>query len=136
SVTIPTGRALWQLVQLPASVPRRLVKALTPIRPKPDEQDVDPDKYGVARSLRELAQDWRIRDYLQVLDQSRYLKLTKSRLVLAVSRFMRASGYSTASFDAQATTVINKSVTIGGSVNGIVITGDDNQASSGTTPTE
>jgi len=136
SVTIPIGRALRQLVQLPASLPRRLVKALALTRPEPEEQDVDPDKYGVARSLRELAQDWRIRDYLQVLDQSRYLKLTKSRLVLAVSRFMRASGYSTASFDTQATTVINKSVNIAGSMTGVVVTGDDNEASSGTTSTE
>jgi hypothetical protein len=84
--------------------------------------------YGVARSLRELAQGRDMHNYLQLLDQARYLKLMRSRLVLAVSRFLKDAGYSGASFLAQAGTVINNSVQVSGSVQGNVIAGGDNQA--------
>ena len=66
-------------------------------------------------------------NYFQLADVDRYVKMMESRLVLAVSRMMRESGFSPASFDQQAATVINNNVQIGGSVGGDVVAGTGNR---------
>ena len=68
-----------------------------------------------------------VHNYFQLADVDRYLKMMESRLVLAVSRMMRAAGYSPASFDEQAATVVNNNVQIGGSVGGNVVVGSRQQ---------
>jgi hypothetical protein len=56
--------------------------------------------------------------------------MMESRLVLAVSRMIRAAGYSPASFDEQAATVVNNNVQIAGSVGGDVVVGSGNRTRS------
>ncbi|HEV7651194.1 MAG TPA: hypothetical protein VGP26_23845 [Actinophytocola sp.] len=137
------SRSLWRpllgsvldLLRLPLSIPGRLVHTLSFIRPVRHGRDViDPDVYGVATSLRELASAQRVDNYFQFADIERYLKMMESRLILAVSRTMRAAGYSPASFDEQAATVVNNNVSIAdnhvnvaGSVAGNVVAGTGNK---------
>jgi hypothetical protein len=122
------GQALLDLLRLPASVPSRILHTFTFIRPlPPDGGAISPAMYGVAANLRELAADSTVQNYFQLADIDRYLKTMESRLILAVSRKMRAAGYSAASFEQQAATVVNNNVTIGGSVGGSVVTGAGNK---------
>lgn len=122
------GQALSDLVRLPASIPTRLFRLLTILRPMARDGDmIAPETYGVSASLRELAADPAVHNYFQLADVDRYLKVLESRLTLAVSRMMRAAGYSPASFDQQAAAVVNNNIQIAGSVNGNVVAGTGNQ---------
>ena len=137
------SRSLWRpllngvldLLRLPASIPGRLAHTLSLIRPVRKERNViNADSYGLATSLRELASARQVDNYFQYADIDRYLKMMESRLVLGVSRMMREAGYSPASFDAQAATVVNNNVSIGdtnvsvgGSVGGNLVTGSGNK---------
>jgi len=124
----PAGRALLDLLALPVSLPGRLVRLLSFLRPLPQARGViSADMYGSAASLRELAADRTVHNYFQLADIDRYLKMMESRLILAVSRMMRAAGYSPASFDAQAAAVVNNNVSIAGSVGGDVVVGTGNK---------
>jgi hypothetical protein len=125
-------RAVWQaivdLLKLPVSIFGRVRHTLSFIRPLPqDGGAISPAMYGASSSLRELAADATVTNYFQLSDVDRYVKSMESRLVLAVSRAMRAAGYSPASFDQQAATVVNNNVQIGGSVTGNVVAGADNK---------
>jgi len=124
----PLLNAVVDLLRLPATIPGRFAHTFKFIRPTRHHLGVvDPDSYGVANSLRELASASRVDNYFQFSDIDRYLKMMESRLMLAVSRMMRAAGYSPASFDEQAATVVNNNVTIGGSVGGNFVAGDRNK---------
>lgn len=124
----PLLSAVFDLLCLPATAPGRFAHTFSFIRPARQHLGVvDPDSYGVAASLRELASAQRVDNYFQYADIARYLKMMESRLVLAVSRIMRAAGYSPASFDEQAATVVNNNVTIGGSVDGNFVAGVRNK---------
>jgi len=124
----PAARAALDLLALPASVPGRLVHLLSYLRGLPRERGmVNPDMYGSAASLRELAADRVVHNYFQLADVDRYVKMLEGRLIRAVSRMMRTAGYSPASFDAQAAAVVNNNVQIAGSVGGSVVVGSDNK---------
>jgi hypothetical protein len=125
----PAGHAMLDLVRLPVSIFDRIRHTLSFIRPVPqDEGAISPEMYGVSTSLREMASDDVVHNYFQLCDIDRYLKMMESRLILAVSRMMRAAGYSPASFDERAATVVNNNVQIGGSVGGNVVAGIGNKA--------
>lgn len=124
----PVGQALLDLLRLPASLPGRLVHTLTFMRPLPQDTGIiAPEMYGASSSLRELAADRTVHNYFQLADVDRYLKMLESRLTLAVSRMMRAAGYSPASFDQQAAAVVNNNIQIAGPVNGNVVAGTGNK---------
>jgi hypothetical protein len=132
SPMLPVGQALLELIRLPAAIPGKFAHTVSFIRPQPRERgSISPDTYGVASSLRELAADSTVHNYFQLTDTERYVKMLESRLVLAVSRIMRDAGYSPASFDQQAATVINNNVQIGGSVGGTVVAGMGNRITPG-----
>lgn len=129
------SRSLWRpllsavvdLLRLPATTPARLVHTFSFIRAARQHPGVvDSESYGAKVSLRELASTKRVDNYFQFVDIDRYLKMMESRLFLAVSRMMRAAGYSPAAFDAQAATVVNNNVTIGGNVGGNFVAGAKN----------
>jgi hypothetical protein len=129
------GRAVVDLLKLPVSLFGRVRHTLSFIRPLPqDGGAISPAMYGASASLRELAADATVTNYFQLSDVDRYLKSMESRLVLAVSRAMRAAGYSPASFSQQAATVVNNNVQIGGSVTGNVVAGADNKVGAVTAP--
>jgi len=122
------GQAMLDLARLPASVPGRLRHTFTFLRPLPqDAGAISPAMYGVSTNLRELAADSVVHNYFQLADIDRYLKTMESRLILAVARMLRAAGYSAASFEQQAATVVNNNVNIGGSVDGNVVAGTGNK---------
>ncbi|HEX6358773.1 hypothetical protein [Actinophytocola sp.] len=128
SVLRPFGQGVLDLLAVPASLPGRLVRLLSFLRPVPQERGIpSPELYGSGRGLRELAADDDVHNYFQLLDVDRYVKMLESRLVLAVSRMMRAGGYSPATFDAQAASVVNNNVQIAGSVGGNVVAGTGNR---------
>ncbi|MDQ3406427.1 MAG: hypothetical protein M3548_24040 [Actinomycetota bacterium] len=127
SVWRPIRQAIADLAMLPASIPRRLGHTFTFLRPLRDDRGViDSDKYGALHSLRELVADTNMHSYFQLADRDRYLKMLESRVVLAVSKLLTDAGYLTASFDAQAATIIQNNVHIGGSVTGTVVAGTGN----------
>ncbi|MGH3875579.1 MAG: hypothetical protein ACRDSK_00930 [Actinophytocola sp.] len=129
------SRSLWRpllgavadLLRLPASIPGRLAHTFTFIRAARQHLGVvSSTSYGVSASLRELASAPIEDNYFQFADIDRYQKMMKGRLILAVSRMMRAAGFSPASFDAQAATVVNNNVNIGGNVGGNFVAGSHN----------
>lgn len=127
----PTWQAVVDLLKLPVSIPGRVRSTFSFLRPLPQDHGmVVADSYGAAASLRELAADQEVHNYFQLADVDRYLKMMESRLVLAVSRRMRAAGYSPASFDEQAAAVVNNNVQIAGSVTGDVVVGSGNRVGS------
>jgi hypothetical protein len=130
------SRSLWRpllgavsdLLRLPATVPARFVHTFSFIRAARQHLGVvDSASYGVATSLRQLASARRVDNYFQTADIDRYLKMMKGRLTLAVSRMMRSAGYSAASFEEQAATVVNNNINIGGSVGGNFVAGNRNK---------
>jgi hypothetical protein len=124
----PIGRAVLDLAAFPLTLPRRLVRAFSFLRPLPKYRGmIVPDVYGAAASLRELAADDEVHNYFQLADVERYLKMLESRLVLAVGRMMRAAGYSPASFDKKAASVVNNNIQIDGSIAGNVLVGSNNK---------
>lgn len=136
-------RALWRpllgavldLLRLPASIPARIGHTFSFIRAERRHHDVvGSNSYGVAASLRELAAARRVDNYFQFTDIDRYLKMMEGRLVLAVSRMMSDAGFSPASFDEQAATIVNSNVTIGGNVNGNFAVGNRNKVGGGQPP--
>ena len=130
------SRSLWRpllgavsdLLRLPATVPARFVHTFSFIRAERQHLGVvNSTSYGVAASLRELASARRVDNYFQFADIDRYQKMMEGRLTLAVSRMMRDAGYSPASFEEQAATVVNNNVNIGGSVGGNFVAGNRNK---------
>jgi hypothetical protein len=118
----PAWRAIVDLLKLPVSIPLRVRSVFSFLRPLPQDHGmVVPAAYGSAASLRELAADGDVHNYFQLADVDRYLKVMEGRLVLAVSRMMRAAGYSAAAFDEQAAAVVNNNVAIVGSAGNVVV---------------
>ncbi|MEV4049944.1 hypothetical protein AB0J55_02050 [Amycolatopsis sp. NPDC049688] len=131
SLLAPVRQGLLRWARLPVTLPGRLWHAVTLIRPRPhDRYTIDPDRYGNARTLRELGAAGSVRDYFQIVDVERYTKLLESRLVPAISEVLRDCGYSPASFEQRIAAVITNNTTItttntgttinGGTVNGAV----------------
>jgi hypothetical protein len=95
----PVGDALVALFLLPASIARRLHTVFASFRRLPQrEGEVVPDRYGAARSLRELASTTEFRTYFQSADATRYQGVIDSVLVRAVGRYLEDHGYSVVEF--------------------------------------
>ncbi|HEX6343583.1 hypothetical protein [Umezawaea sp.] len=127
SAWVPVGRAVKDLVLLPASALSRALRLV--VRPRalrPDRGRVNPDRYGSLLTLREMAADVELRSYFQQADVERYTHLLRTRVTLAVSEILRTAGYHTASFDQQVQSVVNTTVNTvtvaeGGTVTGSVL---------------
>lgn len=99
------GRALLRLVMLPMTLIRRTRTALhrfVRILQEPDE--VVPDRYGSASSVRELAAAGHVRTYFQFVDVIRYTEIIDAALVRAVGDYLQKRGYSVVEFQRQAQT--------------------------------
>lgn len=95
----PIGNALVALFLLPASVLRRLHTVFGSFRRLPQGAgEVVPDRYGAARSLRELASTTEFRTYFQSADASRYQGIVDSVLTRAVGKYLEDHGYSVVEF--------------------------------------
>jgi hypothetical protein len=124
SALVPVWQALGALLQFPASLPGRVLHMVKWLRPLPVERGVNnPARYGSLRSIRELAADVDVHNYLQRADVDRYLKILESRFVLVISRILREFGYSSLEFDRQAATVVTNNVFIESNFNAPVVTG-------------
>ncbi|SEF29499.1 hypothetical protein SAMN05421837_104725 [Amycolatopsis pretoriensis] len=128
TMTADWWRPVWQgflrWLKLPVTGPGRFWAALKVIRPLPhDGHTLNADRYGSARTLRELGAADAARDYFQVVDAERYTKLLESRLVPAISKVLSDSGYSPASFERRVAAVTTNNVTIHGSNTGPMVFG-------------
>ncbi|QKV80819.1 hypothetical protein [Amycolatopsis sp. Hca4] len=111
----PLGQGLLAWLEMPASLPGRILNLASWIRqPKREPGVVDPDRYGAANSLRELASVNLLADYFQLVDIERYEKIIESRLLPAIGKLLGDAGFSTAKFEEQAAVVINNDITIRG----------------------
>ncbi|MCR6489258.1 hypothetical protein M8542_41230 [Amycolatopsis sp. OK19-0408] len=111
----PFGQGLLAWLELPASLPGRIAHLVSWIRPPKREAGVlDPERYGAASTLRELASVNLFTDYFQLVDIERYEKIIGSRLLPSIGGLLRDAGFSTAKFDEQAAVVITNDITIGG----------------------
>ncbi|MGI6871223.1 hypothetical protein [Amycolatopsis sp. 3B14] len=114
-VAAPIGQALLRLLRLPVTIWGRAKHTLQWIRPlRQDHGLINPDAYGSLRTLREMAAADDVDRYFQLVDVERYEKILHSRLMPAISSILRDCGYSPASFERQAATVIHKEITIHG----------------------
>ncbi|WP_410575163.1 hypothetical protein [Amycolatopsis sp. cmx-4-61] len=128
TMTADWWRPVWQgflrWLKLPVTGPGRFWAALTVIRPLPhDGHTLNANRYGSARTLRELGAAEAARDYFQVVDAERYTKLLESRLVPAISKVLSDSGYSPASFERRVAAVTTNNVTIHGGNTGPMVFG-------------
>ncbi|OLZ54214.1 hypothetical protein [Amycolatopsis keratiniphila] len=122
------GQGILRWLKLPITTPGRVWHAIRTIRALPYDHDTpNPERYGSAETLRELAAADEVRDYFQLVDVERYEKILESRLVPAISQVMRDCGYSTAQFERQVATVITNDITITGTNNAPIVTGGVNQ---------
>ncbi|MEU8635837.1 hypothetical protein AB0C38_27030 [Amycolatopsis sp. NPDC048633] len=111
----PFGQGLLTWLELPASVPGRIVNLASWIRqPRREEGVLDPERYGAADTLRELGSVNLFTDYFQLVDIERYEKIIESRLLPTIGKLLGDAGFSTAKFEEQAKVVIHNDITIGG----------------------
>lgn len=111
----PLGQGVLAWLEMPVSLPARVANLASWIRqPKREPGVVDPDRYGAASTLRELASVNLFSDYFQLVDIERYEKIIESRLLPAIGKLLGDAGFSTAKFEEQAAVVINNDITIGG----------------------
>lgn len=111
----PFGQGLLAWLELPASLPGRIANLASWIRqPKREAGVLDPERYGAASTLRELAAVNLFTDYFQLVDVERYEKIIGSRLLPAIGKLLGDAGFSTAKFEEQAAVVINNDISIGG----------------------
>ncbi|MBE1494183.1 hypothetical protein H4696_001283 [Amycolatopsis lexingtonensis] len=111
----PFGQGLLAWLEMPASLPGRIVNLASWIRQPGREPGVlDPDRYGTSSTLRELGSVNLFTDYFQLVDIERYEKIIESRLLPAIGKLLGDAGFSTAKFDEQAAVVINNDITIEG----------------------
>jgi hypothetical protein len=97
---IPFGQAVWRLLVLPASMPGRINHMVRWLRRLPAEgRMINPARYGSLQTVREIAADQDVQNYLQRSDVYRYLKILESRFVLVISGILREFGYSSTTFD-------------------------------------
>lgn len=105
---MPFLHGLFEAVLLPASVVRRLRSAFrrhTVLPQRPGE--VIPERYGAAKSLRELAADKDAQTYFQEVDVERYISIIDRALFRAVGQFLEQQGYSVVEFARIAESVVN-----------------------------
>ncbi|MBE8518384.1 hypothetical protein ILP97_12835 [Amycolatopsis sp. H6(2020)] len=115
----PLGQGLLAWLEMPASLPGRILNLASWIRqPKREPGVLDPDRYGAASTLRELASVNLFTDYFQLVDIERYEKIIESRLLPAIGKLLGDAGFSTAKFEEQASVVINNDITIRGDNSG------------------
>jgi hypothetical protein len=115
----PFGQGLLAWLELPASLPGRIANLASWIRqPKREAGVLDPERYGAASTLRELASVNLFTDYFQLVDIERYEKIIESRLLPTIGKLLGDAGFSTAKFEEQAAVVINNDITIGGDNSG------------------
>ncbi|VVJ24970.1 Uncharacterised protein [Amycolatopsis camponoti] len=111
----PFGQGLVGWLELPASLPGRIANLASWIRqPRREAGVLDPERYGAASTLRELASANLFTDYFQLVDIERYEKIIGSRLLPTIGKLLGDAGFSTANFDEQAAVVVNNDITIGG----------------------
>ena len=111
----PFGQGLLGWLELPASLPGRIANLASWIRqPRREAGVLDPERYGAASTLRELASVNLFTDYFQLVDIERYEKIIESRLLPTIGKLLGDAGFSTAKFEEQAAVVINNDITIGG----------------------
>jgi hypothetical protein len=133
----PVRDGVLDLLRLPATILPRLGRLLTIIRPLSRQNGLlDPRMYGSLQSLREMAADKRVRNYFQLADIDRYLKILNSRFVPAVSKLLQSSGYSAKGFVEQTVSINNRNVYIGGSVTGNINLGDRSNVGNNTKESE
>ena len=100
-------RTLRSAVLLPATAPGRLVRLcrrLVPTHRRLDE--IDPDLYGAAESLRELAAETGLSEYFQRSDAELYIQVLEQAVFRGVTEFLAAKGYSVATVREVAHTTI------------------------------
>ncbi|MBB4688251.1 hypothetical protein [Amycolatopsis jiangsuensis] len=120
----PVGEGLLRWLLLPGTAFARLVNACRMLLPLPyDGYQLNADRYGTARTLRELAAMSEPRDYFQAVDARRYIQLLESRLVPAIVEVLREHGLSSVTFERQINVVTGNNVTISGSNNAPVLFG-------------
>lgn len=112
------GFMMW--LRLPFAALLRIGNLASWIRtPKRENGVIDPDRYGVRASLRELAAGG-YTDYFQQVDIERYEKIIDAQLLPSIGALIEAAGYSTAKFEEQTSTVINNEISIGGDNSGTI----------------
>ncbi|MFD8492230.1 hypothetical protein [Amycolatopsis sp. NPDC059657] len=124
----PVGQGILRWLKLPVTGLGRAWHTLKIIRPLPhDHTTRNPDRYGSARTLRELGAADGVRDYFQLVDVERYDKIMESRLIPAISRILRDCGYSPSTFEQRATEITTNNVVITGTNNAPIVMGGTNQ---------
>ncbi|HEX5812217.1 MAG TPA: hypothetical protein VFY38_08965 [Pseudonocardia sp.] len=111
----PMRRTVRSAVLLPATAPGRLMhlcQRLVPARRRPDE--IDPDLYGAAESLRELAATTGLPEYFQRSDAELYIRVLEQAMLRGVMEFLTAKGYSVATVREVAHTTITNTTNVHG----------------------
>ena len=117
----PFGLGLLAWLEMPASLPGRILNLASWIRaPKREPGVLDPDRYGAANTLRELASLNLFTDYFQLVDIERYEKIIESRLLPTIGALLEDAGFSAAKFEEQASVVINNDISIAGDNRGTI----------------
>ncbi|QFZ22979.1 hypothetical protein [Saccharothrix syringae] len=127
----PVLGALGRWARLPVTALGRLRHAVAPIPVDWSDDEPTQERYGAARTLRELGAGDELRDYFQLTDLERYAKLVDRQLLRSIGRFLEERGITTTEFMRQATQVENRHVHIEGSVSGAVFIGDRNKVGVG-----
>lgn len=120
------GHSLVELIVFPASVTRRFQSVFRKHKPliqHPDE--VVPDRYGAAQSLRELAADIDAQTYFQETDVERYVSIIDGTLFRAVGQFLEQRGYSVVEFKKMTDSVVNAFIE-GDVINSVIGSGNRN----------
>ncbi|MGH3770530.1 MAG: hypothetical protein ACRDRW_03890, partial [Pseudonocardiaceae bacterium] len=101
-------RSLAELITLPATVLTRRRSGFGRKKMLPQRAgELVPDRYGAAKSIRELAADTEAQTYFQDADTERYVNIMDRALVRAVGKFLEERGYSVVEFTRMADPVIN-----------------------------
>jgi hypothetical protein len=112
----PGSRALLAALTLPATAPARTANLFHSFKRIPSRPgELVADRYGAAKSLRELAAAPVSDNFFQDADAVRYLTLVEQALFRAVGEFLQARGYSiTEVLSAARSRIANNSITING----------------------
>jgi hypothetical protein len=104
-------RTLRSAVLLPATAPGRFVRLCRRLVPTPHRPgEVDPDLYGAAESLRELAAETGFPEYFQRSDAELHIQVLEQAVFRGITEFLKAKGYSAATVREVAHTTITNNV--------------------------
>ena len=104
----PILDALGSLITLPTSIVSRLAHAFQPSQGGGEGgPEYRASRYGASFSLRELAAQGNLHDYLKSRDVDRYLTLMQDQIFKATAEFLRSRGISSARFEATARIIQN-----------------------------